>query len=407
MSRCASCSPSWALCGLEAREIKLLDLATHRSSLRNFEPGHRPPDPDNPLAYYDKERLYIFMRARGVRKWTTQSVYSNIGFGLLGHALATRARTDYVPLVREGDHRSAEHARHGLHAERRAEAAIHAAVSRAAGTAASSAAVRCRRAGGRGRVPVDGGRHACVGGGEPASRSPLAGCWRRTQRAGRGAGGVARTAGQRRTWTQDGLAWSRDPATGSYWHGGATPGTTNEVSCSPRARTWRSRTCRNRSRGARFRRRSSSEHVRARLKGTAPIAIADVDRPRHRRPALGLLRFAAAWWIAMIAAGTFIFGLVMALQGLALQILPRRLFLRASSFLQLGAFAVIVSVYCLQSSASGVRADRRAAAVDRSGSLLAWSPSFWFLGLFQQLTGSPAFGILATRAWVGSASSSC
>jgi hypothetical protein len=31
----------------------------------------------------------------------------------------------------------------------------------------------------------------------------------------------------------------------------------------------------------------------------------------------------------------------------------------------------------------------------------AWSPSYWFLGLFQQLNGSPALAPLAMRAWAG------
>ena len=100
----------------------------------------------------------------------------------------------------------------------------------------------------------------------------------------------------------------------------------------------------------------------------------------------------------MIAAGTFIFCVVMSIQGVALQLLPRRLFLRASSFLQIGAFAVIVSVYCLQPAASqlGLIAAQQTLA-DMTG-LVPWSPSFWFLGFFQQLSGSPAFPMLAMRA---------
>jgi hypothetical protein len=31
----------------------------------------------------------------------------------------------------------------------------------------------------------------------------------------------------------------------------------------------------------------------------------------------------------------------------------------------------------------------------------AWSPSYWFLGLFQQLNGSPTLAVLAQRAWIG------
>ena len=81
------------------------------------------------------------------------------------------------------------------------------------------------------------------------------------------------------------------------------------------------------------------EHIRARLAGTTPIALADMTIPAAGSVPR-LLRFAAAWWLTMIAAGAFIFCLVMSIQGVALQLLPRRLFLRASSFLQIGAFAV-------------------------------------------------------------------
>ena len=76
----------------------------------------------------------------------------------------------------------------------------------------------------------------------------------------------------------------------------------------------------------------------------------------------------------MIAAGAFIFCLVMSIQGVALQLLPRRLFLRASSFLQIGAFAVIVSVYRLQPAAASAGAHRGAAAAvrdDGTGAVVA------------------------------------
>jgi hypothetical protein len=78
-------------------------------------------------------------------------------------------------------------------------------------------------------------------------------------------------------------------------------------------------------------------------------------------------------------------------------VLPRRLFLRASSFLQLAAFCLLVSVYFLQPLVTGPLAIMSA----QSGGRLGWSPSFWFLGLFQQLIGSPALDGLAKRAWMG------
>jgi hypothetical protein len=49
----------------------------------------------------------------------------------------------------------------------------------------------------------------------------------------------------------------------------------------------------------------------------------------------------------MLAAGVFVLCCVLGLQGLAAQLLPRRLFLRLSSFLQLAAFAIVVCGYFL------------------------------------------------------------
>jgi hypothetical protein len=102
----------------------------------------------------------------------------------------------------------------------------------------------------------------------------------------------------------------------------------------------------------------------------------------------------AVYWITMLGAGVFVYCAVRGLQGVAAQLLPRRLFLRVSSFLQMAAFCAIVSVYCLQPMMPDV--------VHATGhGPLAWSPSYWFLGLFQQLNGSPALSILARRAWIG------
>ena len=39
--------------------------------------------------------------------------------------------------------------------------------------------------------------------------------------------------------------------------------------------------------------------------------------------------------------------------------------------------------------------------------LAAWQPSFWFLGLFQQLNGSPGLPVLAHRAWIALALVTC
>ncbi len=104
---------------------------------------------------------------------------------------------------------------------------------------------------------------------------------------------------------------------------------------------------------------------------------------------LGAVRSLAAYWITMFAAGLFMFCALLALQGLAAQLLPYRLFLRVSGFLQLGAFFAVLGIYFLTPAPT-------------KQNLLAWLPSFWFLGLFQELNGplDPIFGRLAIRAAV-------
>jgi hypothetical protein len=114
---------------------------------------------------------------------------------------------------------------------------------------------------------------------------------------------------------------------------------------------------------------------------------------------LNFYRPLAAYWITMMAAGGFIFGSVLGVQGVAAQLLPRRQFLRFSSFLQMAAFCLFVSVYFLQPSL----ASPGALLAPQNQRPLEWLPSYWFLGLFQQLNGSmhPAMVPLAARAWTG------
>jgi len=94
----------------------------------------------------------------------------------------------------------------------------------------------------------------------------------------------------------------------------------------------------------------------------------------------GFLRVFVAWWITMLAGGVFIFCCVLSVQGLAAQLLPRRYFLRVSSFLQMAAFALFVGNYFLVTETT-------------------WSPSWWFTGLFEDLRGAAAPVDMAWRAW--------
>ncbi len=68
----------------------------------------------------------------------------------------------------------------------------------------------------------------------------------------------------------------------------------------------------------------------------------------------GVLRSFGAYWFTMLAAGVFIYCAVLGTQGLAAQVLPRRLFLRVSGYLQLAAIGVIMGVYFLQPGFGGL-----------------------------------------------------
>ena len=113
----------------------------------------------------------------------------------------------------------------------------------------------------------------------------------------------------------------------------------------------------------------------------------------------GALRAWPAYWITIFVAGGFLVFTVLAVQGLAANLLPRQLFLRLSAFLQAGTLCLLLIVYFLEPSLEAPAA----LTAPQNQRLLAWLPSYWFLGLFQQLNGSmhPALAPLARRAWIG------
>jgi CubicO group peptidase (beta-lactamase class C family) len=83
-------------------EITLLDLSTHRSGLPRMPDNFRPADPSNPFADYDTKALYAFIARHGVAlPEKPKFLYSNLGVGLLGQALAERAGTTFEALLRE------------------------------------------------------------------------------------------------------------------------------------------------------------------------------------------------------------------------------------------------------------------------------------------------------------------
>jgi hypothetical protein len=109
----------------------------------------------------------------------------------------------------------------------------------------------------------------------------------------------------------------------------------------------------------------------------------------------------AAYWLTVIAAGLFVIGCVLVVQGVA-AILPRRAFLRLSPFLQITALCTFVGGYFLQPAL----ATPESLANSSNQEMLSRLPSYWFLALFEQLYGRlsasvrPALLPLAHRAWV-------
>jgi CubicO group peptidase (beta-lactamase class C family) len=83
------------------RQITLEDLATHTSGLPRLPSNLNPKDHANPYTDYSVEQLYQFLSGYQLtRDIGSQYEYSNLGGGLLGHALARRAGMDYEKLVR-------------------------------------------------------------------------------------------------------------------------------------------------------------------------------------------------------------------------------------------------------------------------------------------------------------------
>lgn len=82
-------------------EIRLRDLATHTSGLPREATNLDPADVDDPYADYREADLLEYLKTAELSgKPGAAYEYSNLGYGLLGYALARRAGTSYADLVR-------------------------------------------------------------------------------------------------------------------------------------------------------------------------------------------------------------------------------------------------------------------------------------------------------------------
>lgn len=83
------------------KEITLLNLTRHTSGLPRMPDNFAPKDRSNPYADYAVKDLYAFLNGyKSTREIGAYHEYSNLGVGLLGHALSNRAGTDYESLLR-------------------------------------------------------------------------------------------------------------------------------------------------------------------------------------------------------------------------------------------------------------------------------------------------------------------
>ncbi|MES2305018.1 MAG: serine hydrolase [Gemmatimonadota bacterium] len=94
--------PGWTIPSFNGQQITLLDLATQSSGLPSIPDDFTPANPLDPYADYSESRLVAFLgRYQMKRAPGARYEYSNLGMGLLGRALAERAKKPYEALIRE------------------------------------------------------------------------------------------------------------------------------------------------------------------------------------------------------------------------------------------------------------------------------------------------------------------
>ncbi len=359
-------------------EITLLDLATHRSGLPRMPDNPGPGNEREKYVNYHTSDLYAFIKRHGLGKPAkTKYLYSNLGFTVLGAALAYRAQASYSELLREGitgplgmndtaillSPEQRNRLMQGYDGQRRPTPAWDLDAFASAGGIRSTAADLLTYLEAELNPETTPFRAALAA--SQVNRATSAG----------GAG----TA----------LAWQYDH--GLYAHDGATGGFTSFACFDPR-RDYAAVVLMNAAPSAFPFVQFLGAHVQQRLAGEPALSLSPVTVP-----AAGPIRSFFAYWITMAAAGVFMFCCVLGLEGLSAQFLSRRWFLRASAFLQLAVFCLLVCGYFLQRSPADVL------VTGPRQPWLSWIPSYWFVGMYQQLSGSlhPALGPFAQRAWIG------
>lgn len=365
-------------------EIRLLDLATHHSGLPAMPDNIHPADRSNPLADYHTADLFAFLAKHGVAMPDKAAFeYSNLGYSVLGQALAHRAGMSYADLLQQEITGplglrdtvlalSPEQQTRFIQGYSIRNQPVHAwdmdAMVPAGGIRSTAADML---------TYLEGQLHP--------DTTPLRAAMRQSHLLQADVSGGSQIA----------LAWMYVPDTGTYWHNGATGGYSGYAFFNPKG-DYAAVVLLNHTPGVVGFVNLLGEHVRERLAGEPATSLDNVVVPTSGGFP-GLIRMFAVYWATMLLAGAFIFCFVLGLQGIAAELLPRRWFLRMSSVLQMAAFCVFVAVYLMEP----MQASPGNILAAQNHGLLYWSPSYWFLGLFQQLNGSPAMAPLARRAWIG------
>jgi CubicO group peptidase (beta-lactamase class C family) len=367
-------------------EIRLLDLATHHSGLPGMPGNFHPTDMQNPYADYHPAHLYAYLAKRGVSKRPHPGfVYSNLGVGLLGQALANRAATTYPELLRgEITGPLAMHDTGVLLSPEQNDRFIQGHTGR----------------GDHKRVPhlvLD----ALAGAGAIRSTAPDMLLYLDAQLHPEKFPALTAALVESHQVRDDvldtrriALGWTYLSDTGIYEHNGGTLGFSSYAGFDP-AHDTAVVVLINTGANQALNPDQLAEHIRQRLAGVRAVSLAPVVIPGAGGFWNGLRSF-AAYWITLFAASIFIFCFVLTLQGLA-QLLPRQVFLRFSSHLQLACFVLLLTIYFFQVPFAGPD------ALTEGARWLPWLPSYCFLALFQQLNGAvpSVMHPMMQRAWIG------
>lgn len=390
------------------REITLLDLATHHSGLPRMPTGFHRKNNDDPFADFDRADLYEYLSQRGVRRPAGATFsYSNLGFGLLGEALAERDHSSYSEMIKRRitdplglkdtvvalSREQRERLIQGHNGFSEGPDGFRRIAHRYGDPLPPTTFAAIAGAGALHSTAADLLRFAEVNLNPVNAGFTLSGALAESHKVRADVVDSAPAAEFIPLGTGVALAWLRTPE-GCYLHGGAMPGYSAAVVFYPRLQ-WAIAVLSNTGPGGLLSAALIAEHIRQRLEGLPALSLSPVSIPASGG-FTGWLRLFASYWLTMIAAATFTYCSVLALQGFVAEMLPRQWFLRISSFLQIAVFCLLIGIYFLQP----VIPVPNLFDVNSTGPP-EWSPSYWFLGLLQKLNGSPALGFFAHRALLG------